>query len=210
MALRAYEGNEAYIFISYAHKDAAKVMPIIEGLADKGFRIWYDAGIEAGSEWPEYIAEHLEGCSAFIAFISEAAIASKNCRREINFAIDLDKEPLAIYLEEVKLTAGMRMQLGTLQAMFYYRHPNLTSFVDSLAEAKNIQGCSASGILNTATAQNKNADLFNAFLSQTNSKTSSTSTFGAGTVSVPSAASAGELPVILGKNEVSDEIARLS
>ena len=59
MALRAYEGREPYIFISYAHKDMAKVLPIIEGLAEKGFRIWYDAGIEAGTEWPEYIAEHL-------------------------------------------------------------------------------------------------------------------------------------------------------
>ena len=29
-------------------------------MADYGFRIWYDEGIEAGTEWPEYIAEHLE------------------------------------------------------------------------------------------------------------------------------------------------------
>jgi len=164
MSLKAYEGRDPYIFISYAHKDAALVMPIIEGLAERGFRIWYDAGIEAGTEWPEYIAEHLENCTSFIAFISEAAIASKNCRREINFAIDLDKEPLAIYLEEVKLTAGMRMQLGTLQAMFYYRHPTLTSFVDSLAEAKNLQSCSATGLINTSN-RSKSTDLFNSFLS---------------------------------------------
>ena len=214
MALRAYEGREPYIFISYAHKDMAKVLPIIEGLAEKGFRIWYDAGIEAGTEWPEYIAEHLENCAAFVAFISEAAIASKNCRREINFAIDLDKEPLAIYLEEVKLTAGMRMQLGTLQAMFYYRHPSLTSFVDSLAEAKSLQGCSATGILNTASASGKNADIFNQFLTQSNAKTGagafsalSGTTKPANTVTAPTS---GELPVIHGKNEVTAEVAKWS
>ena len=46
----AYEGGEPYIFISYAHKDTDRVMPILKALAAKGFRIWYDAGIEAGTE----------------------------------------------------------------------------------------------------------------------------------------------------------------
>ncbi|MBR2987471.1 MAG: toll/interleukin-1 receptor domain-containing protein [Clostridia bacterium] len=183
MGFRAYEGNEPYIFISYAHKDISLVMPIIEGLAAKGFRIWYDAGIEAGTEWPEYIAEHLENCAAFVAFISEAAIASKNCRREINFAIDLDKEPLAIYLEEVRLTAGMRMQLGTLQAMFYYRHHSLDSFIDSLCEARNLQKCCVGGSVNTATAAPKSYDdytsLFNS-LTKTPVDTSNASTFSTG------------------------------
>ena len=43
----AYEGNESYIFISYAHKDAARVLPVIAALSRDRFRLWYDAGIEA-------------------------------------------------------------------------------------------------------------------------------------------------------------------
>ena len=42
----AYEGNENYIFVSYAHKDSDRVIPIIEELDAAGFRIWYDSGIE--------------------------------------------------------------------------------------------------------------------------------------------------------------------
>ena len=115
---KAYKGTEPYIFISYAHADSERVFPIVSALQERGYRVWYDAGIEAGTEWPEYIAEHLDGCSAFLAFISEASMNSHNCRREINFAIELRKEPMVIYLEDVKMSLGMRMQLGSLQAMF--------------------------------------------------------------------------------------------
>ena len=138
---KAYEGNEPYIFISYAHKDSEKVLPIIQALQDRGFRVWYDAGIEAGTEWPEYIAEHLDGCACFLAFISQSALDSHNCRREINFAIELRKDPLAVYLEDVKLSLGMRMQLGTLQAMFYNRHNGMDSFMDALAVCELLKPC---------------------------------------------------------------------
>ena len=136
-----YEGNQPFIFISYAHKDAPQVIPLIRGLQDRGFRVWYDAGIEAGTEWPEYIAEHLENCSCVIAFISAAALASHNCRREINFAIELGKDPLVVHLEDVHMSAGMRMQLGTLQALFRQRHSSDQSFLDALAQAKLLAPC---------------------------------------------------------------------
>lgn len=137
----AYEGSEPYIFISYAHKDSDRVLPIISDLQAQGFRVWYDAGIEAGTEWPEYIAEHLESCAVFLAFLSQSALDSPNCRREINFAIDERKEMLNIYLEELRLSAGMRMQLGVLQAMFCYRHNSRESFVEELCRSRILSPC---------------------------------------------------------------------
>lgn len=138
----AYEGSEPYIFVSYAHKDSDTVLPIIAALQEQGFRVWYDAGIEAGTEWPEYIAEHLNGCTAFIAFMSNHAAESHNCRREINFAIELKKEPLVVYLtEQVNLSLGMRMQLGTLHAMFYSRHSSMSSFIQELTRSRILASC---------------------------------------------------------------------
>lgn len=139
----AYKGTEPYIFISYAHKDSETILPLIQGLQDRGFRVWYDAGIEAGTEWPEYIAEHLNGSACVIAFISRNSVESHNCRREINFAIELRKEPLVIYMEHLDLPLGLRMQLGTLHALFYRRHTSDTSFLDALAEAEALQPCRA-------------------------------------------------------------------
>ena len=141
MPIQAYNGNEPYIFISYAHKDMDTVLPIVSALQDAGFRIWYDAGIEVGTEWPEYIAEHLERASRVIAFISPAFMESQNCRREINFSIDLNKEPIAVYLEDFPLTLGMRMQLGTLQALFRSKHTSFDSFIDALSDVNDLQIC---------------------------------------------------------------------
>ena len=53
--LRPYEGTLPYLFVSYAHKNDAAVLEIISTLQSRGFRVWYDEGIEAGSEWPESI-----------------------------------------------------------------------------------------------------------------------------------------------------------
>ena len=134
-----YKGNEPYIFISYSHKDKDVVYPIIKALADKGFRVWFDTGIEAGTEWPEYLAERIDKCHCFIAFISEKALNSHNCRREIHFAIELQKHFLSVYLEDVELTLGMKMQLNALQSMFYYKSPSFDSFINNLSEAKLLQ-----------------------------------------------------------------------
>ena len=45
----AYQGDEPYVFVSYAHDDAPVVYPEISRLRDQGFNIWYDEGIEPGS-----------------------------------------------------------------------------------------------------------------------------------------------------------------
>lgn len=141
MRLPTYDGEKPYIFISYAHKDAEVVLPILDGMQKNGFRIWFDQGIEAGTEWPEYIAGHLEAAERVIVFMSEAAAASKNCRREINYSIEIDKEPLVVYLEPVNLPAGLKLQLNTLQAMFKYHAETDEDFITELCKARMLQCC---------------------------------------------------------------------
>ena len=76
--------NSPYAFISYSHRDSARIVPLIGFLQDLGMSVWYDEGIEAGSEWPEYIADSLSGAECLIAFITPDFAKSHNCRREIN------------------------------------------------------------------------------------------------------------------------------
>ncbi len=136
-----YEGKEKFIFISYAHKDSRQVTAVIEALQNNGYRVWYDKGIEAGTEWPEYIAEHLEACECFIAFLSESALASHNCRQEINRACDLNKKLLVVYLEDVELTPGMRLRLSTTQAMFKNRAKSDEEFYQEFFKARIFADC---------------------------------------------------------------------
>ena len=118
--IRPYEGKEPYIFLSYAHADAPAVMAIAARLQAAGCRIWYDGGIEVGSEWPEYIAAHLSGAAVMLAFLSNAYVRSDNCRRELHFAQTRKIKTVNIFLEETALTPGMEMQIGPLFALMKY------------------------------------------------------------------------------------------
>lgn len=139
----AYEGDKPYIFISYAHKNTDKVMPAIQALEEVGYPVWYDAGIQVGTEWPEYIARHLLNCSLVIAFISKESIASPNCRQEIVYALDKRKPIITVHLDEEKLPPGMEMQLNLCQALLAYKHPTVAAYVAELIKAPFIGECLA-------------------------------------------------------------------
>ena len=137
-----YKGNENYIFVSYAHADSAKVLPIVDALDKSGFRVWYDSGIEAGTEWPEYIEERLSNAHTVLVFMTPSAVESRNCRNEINFALELKKEMLVVYLEETTLLKGMRLQLNSTQSMFRKNHSSDESFIRELLSARILADCS--------------------------------------------------------------------
>ena len=140
-SVRPYEGDENYIFISYCHKDKAKVFPIIEQLAKDGFRVWYDEGIAPGEDWPEIIAAHLNACECCIAFISNQSLGSHNCKKEINYAVFLNKFFVSVFLEPVEMTLGMQMQLSTNQSILKYTMDTEYEFFSKLYDAKELKNC---------------------------------------------------------------------
>ncbi len=131
-----YKGNEKYVFVSYCHKDSAKVYPIIAALQKKGCRIWYDDGINPGEEWPEVIAEKLSGAQLCIAFISSASLMSHNCRKEVNFAVSRQKNLLIVFLEKTELTPGLELQLSTVQAIKEYE-----GCVEKIMTVSGLESC---------------------------------------------------------------------
>ena len=129
-----YEGDQPYIFISYSHEDKEAVQKIIAEIKNRGYRIWYDDGIHATEEWPEDVAKHLIRASTVMFFISENFLKSKNCRREVNFAIDKEKDYICIMLDNAKLSDGMQMQLGTNQNIIYNKNISIEAFLDKLLD----------------------------------------------------------------------------
>lgn len=116
-SVRPYEGSENYIFVSYCHLDKQQIYPVIERLARDGYRVWYDEGINPGADWPEVIADHLSRCALCIAFLSENALNSHNCRREINFTLLKRKPLISVAIENVSMSPGMQMQLSSVQSL---------------------------------------------------------------------------------------------
>ncbi len=137
----AYEGKEPYIFVSYAHKDSSVVFRLVEQLNERGYRIWYDEGIEPGSEWPEYIANHLLGAEMVLSVLTPSAVNSVNCRREINFALSKNKPVLTIYMEDIELPVGLELQLSSQQSVLYYTYDSEERFLDKIETCQHLRPC---------------------------------------------------------------------
>ena len=116
----AYRGNNPYIFISYAHANANEVFRLIKQFHDQGYNVWYDEGIAPGNEWTDEIANALENAALFLVFLTPESEASTNVRDEINYALNDNKPFLAIHLAETKLTGGLKLRVGTKQAILKY------------------------------------------------------------------------------------------
>ena len=114
----AYKGDKPYIFISYAHKDAETVLPLISRLQQEGYRVWYDEGIVPGSNWDEYISMHLDCSCNVLRFLSKAYVKSQNCRDELALTRKKGKPMNIIYIDDVQLSPGLRMRYGRIQALF--------------------------------------------------------------------------------------------
>ncbi|MBQ9144856.1 MAG: TIR domain-containing protein [Clostridia bacterium] len=91
--IKAYNGTEPYVFISYAHKDTEIVQPIVADLRKLGFNIWFDEGIHSGARWKDVILSHLEACCGFIFFATENSLLSAECRKEIYYAAETLHKP---------------------------------------------------------------------------------------------------------------------
>ena len=118
--LPPYEGDQSYIFVCYAHEDAALVQAEIAWLQDQGVRLWYDRGIAAGSRWTDELARHILGAGTVLFFASPRSTKSENCIDEINYALDHSIPVLSVYLSESELPPGIGLRLGSRQALHRY------------------------------------------------------------------------------------------
>lgn len=105
---KPYEGKRPFLFISYAHRQSEAVIRTIRILHDKNYRLWYDEGIPAGSDWPANIAEHMQSCERVIFFLSARSMESQNCYSEMRTAFRLKKPILVVPLEDVELEPRWR------------------------------------------------------------------------------------------------------
>ena len=120
MIPRAYDGYEPYLFICYAHEDAALVYQDLAMFEQVGVKFWYDEGIPPASHWRESIAARVSGSAATLYYLSAHSVASQYCRQELLFAIDEGKPVLAVFLENVELSPGMRMTMRERQSIIRY------------------------------------------------------------------------------------------
>lgn len=134
-----YRGKESFLFLSYSHRDMDAAMKLLRYLIGQGVRIWYDEGIDPGTEFNDTIAERIGASDGMIALISEHFLQSGYCKDELQYARTLEKARLLIYAESVELPPGMAMRHGRSQAIHQYSYPVDEQFHRKLMEAPIIQ-----------------------------------------------------------------------
>lgn len=112
--------EEPYIFISYSHKDRNRVFPIITRLYEKGWRIWYDEGIEVTENYYTSISRHIRKCTVFLLFVTENSVKSEFvCEHELLLAASYRKIMAICRLDEnAQFTdeAGDAIALATISS----------------------------------------------------------------------------------------------
>ncbi len=108
----AYTGVEPYLFVSYSHRDTAKVYPILDALYDCKYRIWYDESCENGSDFRDELRHRIEDSEAVLLFVSKASMESPFCGMEIIVARENNKRLYPIYLDDAGVPPAFQILLA--------------------------------------------------------------------------------------------------
>lgn len=122
LPFEAYQGHGEFIFASYSHADRAGVYEELIHLKAEGFNLWYDEGITPAHRWSEELADAIDGCSVFLAFITPHFVASDHCIDEIEYALRHGLPVLVVLLEPTELPHGLELGLGSRQAIHRHEH----------------------------------------------------------------------------------------
>lgn len=105
--------SEAFVFVSYAHDDKARVARLIDELASRGIRIWWDGNIDPGSPWRHAIQTHLDAAVCTLVVWTEHSVDSDFVCSEASWGAPL---------VPVKLDAAARIPVGFTE----YQYSDLT------------------------------------------------------------------------------------
>ena len=105
------------IFISYKSEEYNTAKWVRDYLEKCGLSVWMaPEDIHGGGSYAEYIPDAIENCKAFVLILSEKAQNSKWVTRELDQAINENKEILPFMIEKVELNKAFRFYLANIQA----------------------------------------------------------------------------------------------
>jgi len=113
----AYTELDPYVFIAYSHKDLSIIYPELEKLNHSGFNVWYDEGLEAGTDWSDELASRIKQSSLFLYFVTPDSVESQNCKNEVNYALRNKVPTLIVHLKKTELPDGLSLSLSAHQAI---------------------------------------------------------------------------------------------
>ena len=111
------------IFISYRRSDRELVAHIVRKLEDRGASVWYDAEIEGGADWREIIVDALSSSDMLVIFFSEACNQSRQLKKELAVADNMEKPVVPILIEDTKPKGAYLYELADRNWLQAYPDP---------------------------------------------------------------------------------------
>ena len=123
------------VFISYSRRDKRFVERLNQGLEARGKDAWVDVeDIPVSAEWLREIQDGIDACDAFVVVLSPDSIASSECAREVEHALDRRKRILPIVRRDVD-PADVRPELASINWVYLREQDQFELGLDTLVEA---------------------------------------------------------------------------
>ncbi len=105
------------LFISYARENKSDVEALVRDLDAMGYEAWFDFALRGGQSWWDEILRRIAECDAFVAVVSEQTLNSVACKRELEWAVALNKPVLPLAVQ--RLPDALPRALSTRQIIDY-------------------------------------------------------------------------------------------
>jgi serine/threonine-protein kinase len=68
---------ETDVFVSYKAEDRARLKPLVAALEAEGFKVWWDAQIDSGTNWHKEIEQHLDAARCVVVVWSKRSVGDE-------------------------------------------------------------------------------------------------------------------------------------
>ena len=92
------------ILISYSRSDKKILQGLVPLIRDlyKDDSLWFDENIPGGDDWWNKIVSEIRNCTIFIFLVSDNALESQYCQKELRKAIEYEKHILPVIIKSLK------------------------------------------------------------------------------------------------------------
>lgn len=117
------------VFLSYKRDDRVRAREIAELLEKQGTSVWWDAELQAGTDFRAEIENQLKRSSSVVALVSPQYLSSNLVEREIEFAKAQNKKIVPVFLSQEKVSASrsaLAQSIASLQSFEWNETPEGT------------------------------------------------------------------------------------
>ena len=125
--------KEPYIYISYVNNDEAEACKLAKFLEKEGLNIYNNE-----SAVDEIRVDKIDRCKVFVPLISNFYVGSK-ALDELNYARDINKDILLIYLEDVSLDKGEQLRIARIPGIYKHKHNNYNQFISNIVSSLHVE-----------------------------------------------------------------------